>query len=314
MKALVVDLGGSHAACALVQDRAVLSCQTLPLDCSAGLETALPLIADALLTVLRRANARAQDCAGLVFSFCGLVDFRQSRVIDTNGKYADAPTIDLAGWCGKTFGLHFRIENDARMALLGEWYAGAARGHDDVVMVTLGTGVGGAAMIEGRLLRGRHFQAGCLGGHFTASFHGRQCTCGALGCVEAEASTWSLPEVCRSITGFNRSALAAEPCITFESLLRHAREGDTVAKEVLDRCLAVWGAGAVALIHAYDPELLIYGGGIMHSASEILPSLQEYVHRHAWTPWGKVRLQRAALANDAALLGAIPLLTREDVL
>jgi len=74
------------------------------------------------------------------------------------------------------------------MALLGERHAGAAAGCDDVVMVTLGTGVGGAAMIGGRLLRGRHFQAGCLGGHLPVRFDGRRCICGAVGCVETEAS------------------------------------------------------------------------------------------------------------------------------
>ncbi len=77
------------------------------------------------------------------------------------------------------------------MALLGERYAGAGRGFDDIVMTTLGTGIGGAAMIGGKLLRGKHAQAGCLGGHIPVKFGGRQCTCGAIGCAEAEASGWS---------------------------------------------------------------------------------------------------------------------------
>ena len=89
--------------------------------------------------------------------------------------------------------LRFAIENDARMALLGERHAGAAAGCDNVVMITLGTGIGGAAMIEGKLLRGKHAQAGCLGGHLPAKVGGRQCTCGAIGCLEAEASGWALP-------------------------------------------------------------------------------------------------------------------------
>ena len=70
---------------------------------------------------------------------------------------------------------------------------GAARGCDNVVMITLGTGIGGAAMIEGKLLRGKHAQAGCLGGHLPAKVGGRACTCGAIGCLEAEASGWALP-------------------------------------------------------------------------------------------------------------------------
>jgi glucokinase len=306
MRALAVDLGGSHATCALVEDRKLLGCETVRLDCGAGLVAALSQIQAALRRVLDRSPG---PCAGLTLGFCGLVDSVQGRVVGTNAKYADAGTVDLPGWCSAAFGIPFRLENDTRMALLGERYAGAALGCDDVVMVTLGTGIGGAAMIEGRLLRGKHFQAGCLGGHLPAVYNGRQCTCGALGCVEAEASTWSLPELCRATPGFDTSALATEAAITFEVLMQTAALGDTVARTVRDRCLEVWGSGAIALIHAYDPEVLVYGGGVLGSADIVLPFIQEYVNRHAWTPWGKVQVRCAQLGNHAALFGAVPLLS-----
>ena len=163
-------------------------------------------------------------------------------------------------------------------------------------------------MIQGRLLRGRHAQAGCLGGHLPVLFNGRRCTCGAIGCAEAEAAGWSLPQVCRATRGFDGSPLAKEEPITFERLFHHAACGDPVALEVRERCLAVWGALVVGLIHAYDPEIVVLGGGVMRSSAAILPFLQNYADHHAWTPWGKVRLRPAELGNEAALLGAIPLL------
>lgn len=308
MKALAVDLGGSHATCAWVEDRTVVHMKTLTTEGSKGLARLLPALAEALRAVMGEAATGPSECAGLAFSFCGLVDHASAKVISTNAKYDDAPRLDLRGWCEQALGVRFEMQNDARMALLGEGYAGAARGHEDVVMVTLGTGIGGAALIEGRLLRGQHAQAGCLGGHFPVLFNGRRCTCGALGCAEAEASGWALPEVCRATPGFASSRLAKENRITFERLFHYAGAGDPVAIEVRERCLAVWGALAVGLIHAYDPELVVFGGGVMQSGSEILPPLQDYVNRHAWTPWGKVNLRCAALGNQAALLGAIPLL------
>ena len=308
MKALAIDLGGTHATCALVEDRTIVRAKTLVMEGSRGLTSALPILADALRTVMGEAAATPSQCAGLAFCFCGLVDHAGGKVISTNAKYDDAPSLDLRGWCERSLGVPFRIENDARMALLGEWHAGAAQGFEDVVMVTLGTGIGGAAMIQGKLLRGRHAQAGCLGGHFPVLFNGRRCSCGAIGCSEAEASGWSLPEVCRSRGGFASSPLSKENPVTFEHLFHHASAGDPVAVEVRDRCLAVWGAASVALIHAYDPEVVVYGGGVMKSASMIVPFLQDYANRHAWTPWGKVSLRRAQLGNQAALLGAIPLL------
>jgi glucokinase len=177
--------------------------------------------------------------------------------------------------------------------------------------MTFGTGIGGAAMIEGRLLRGKHFQAGCLGGHLVADYHGRACTCGSVGCLEAEASTWSLPSICAAHPLFGGSALAALPHIGFEELFRLAGSGDACALAVRDQCIRVWSAGAVSLIHAYDPEVLVLGGGAMGAAEQILPPLREYVARHAWTPWGKVEVRPAALGNRASLLGAIPLLEAE---
>jgi glucokinase len=247
---------------------------------------------------------------GIGFGFCGLVDARNTRISSTNGKYTDAVSLDLSQWAKEQFGLPLRLENDARLALLGECYAGAAQGEADVVMFTLGTGIGGVAMLDGHLLRGKHEQAGVLGGHTPVILNGRRCTCGGLGCAESEASGWSLPLVANAWPGFAGSAFASRK-IDFENLFSCAASGDSVAREIVDHCLRVWGAAAVAAIHAFDPEVLIYGGGIMKSAGAILPFLQRYVQENAWTPWGTVRVRAAQLGNDAAILGVVPLFERE---
>lgn len=306
MKALAVDLGGSHVSCALVEDKCILASRTVPADRTSNLHSLLPSLAENLKEI--RGGMCNSGLAGVVFSFCGLVDYAHGRILSTNAKFDDGPRVDLLGWCRKELDLALKMENDARLALLGEWYAGAAEGCDDVVMITLGTGIGGAAMSQGRLLRGKHSQAGCLGGHLPVDFEGRICSCGAVGCAEAEASSVSLPDVCRNHPHFASSPLAAESPITFETLFRHLDQGDRVAQDVADRCLRVWASNIVGLIHAYDPELVIAGGGVMKSATHILPFLQTYVQRHAWTPWGKVRVVGAELGNNAALLGAVPLL------
>jgi glucokinase len=308
VKALAVDLGGSHAACAVVADREVAAEETVSLEAAGGLGEALSPIAAALRRVAGRAGIAVRDCRGLAFGFCGLVDPDAGRVLSTNAKYEDAPGLDLASWARRELGVPLRIENDARLALLGERHAGAARGCHDVVMMTLGTGIGGAAMVGGRLLRGRHFQAGVLGGHLVADFEGRPCTCGGVGCVEAEASTWALGAVCRETPGFEASALAREARLGFEAVFARAEEGDRVARAVRERCLRVWAAGAVSMVHAWDPERLVVGGGVMRSAALVLPAIEAHVHRHAWTPWGKVDVRAATLGERAALLGAVPLL------
>lgn len=308
MRALAVDLGGSHATCALVDATRVLAAGTLGVLPGAALQEVLPRITKVLRDVLCGAGEHARNCAGIALGFCGIVDSDACRVLSTNGKYDDAPRIDLAAWAADAFQMPLRIENDARLALLGERQAGAARGSNDVVMMTFGTGVGGAAMINGALVRGRHFQAGCLGGHFPVVHKGRLCTCGNLGCVEAEASTATLPAVCRAWPGFDQSTLAEAPTLDLKAVFDHAEAGDAIAAAMLDRVLEIWAAGAVALVHAYDPEILVLGGAAMRRAGTILPRIRRHVEAHAWTPWGRVEVRAAGLGGDAALLGAIPLL------
>jgi glucokinase len=309
LKALVIDLGGSHATLAMVEDRLILGSEELALDRTQGLNAALPLFVETFGKLLARLGGSMRSCDGLVLGFCGLADVRTGRVLSTNKKYDDAPSLDLPQWCRREFGIPFRLENDARMALLGEVYAGAAVGVEDVVMMTLGTGIGGAAMMAGQLVRGKHAQAGCLGGHLPIRIGGRICTCGAEGCAEAEASGWALPLIAEEWPGFADSALASQPQMDFRTVFEIAESGDAVARGIRDWCLRVWSATVVGLIHAYDPETVVMGGGVMLRAASILPAIQEYVHQHAWTPWGKVKVVSASLGNHAALLGAVPLLS-----
>ncbi|HEY4000762.1 MAG TPA: ROK family protein, partial [Candidatus Xenobia bacterium] len=183
MRAIAIDLGGSHATVGIVEDRKLLASREIAQDAAHGLAPALPRFVAAATALLSELGMSAAACDGLAMSFCGLVDYRTGRVVSTDEKYDDAVGLDLVGWCREAFGLRFAIENDARMALLGEVWAGAAQGCGDVVMMTMGTGLGGAAMMEGRLVRGKHLQGGCLGGHLPVLFTGRKCTCGAIGCT-----------------------------------------------------------------------------------------------------------------------------------
>src|SRR5690242_9257461 len=234
MKILAIDLGGTHATCALVEDREILARETIDLPESESLVNTLSALAKPLEKLQSLARAEA-----IGFGFCGLVDSRRTRIADTNGKYTDAVSLNLSQWAKERFGLPLGLENDARLALLGECYAGAAQGETDVVMFTLGTGIGGVAMMDGHLLRGKHDQAGVLGGHIPVSLSNRRCTCGGLGCAEAEASGWALPGVAKEWPGFAASALAQRK-INFENLFACAAEGDKVSQEVVNHCLRVW--------------------------------------------------------------------------
>lgn len=311
IKALSLDMGGTHIGCGLVENQRLLASAEVSSEGAQSLHSLLAAVAQALHSLLAQMGLQSTDCAGLAIGFPGIVDAHTGRILSTLKKYEDAPHLDLPGWSLKEFGIPLRVENDARMALLGEHYAGSAKDSDDVVMMTLGTGIGSAAMIRGHLLRGAHFQAGCLGGHFPVNFRGRLCSCGNIGCAEAEAGGWALPGVAREWPGFSGSALACNELLNFRTLFAQAEKGDPVAIQIRQHCLDVWAANALALVHAYDPEIVVIGGGVMRSSQAILPAIQQHLNQHAWTAWGKPQVRAATLGNQAALLGAIPLLLED---
>jgi len=323
MTVLACDLGGTRMKVGVVRDGEVLAQTVEPTNSKASLAPALDALQAAWLKLLDGLNLSVRDCAGISVAFPSLVDVNSGRVLAEYGKYADAINFDFRAWAKNKFNLPLAIENDARMALAGEWKPGAGRGSDNVVMITLGTGLGTAAVMEGKLLRGRHGQAGVLGGHSTVRYGGRACCCGNIGCAEAEASTAFLSELAKARSDFAASTLtlwnkpwktrsrsgqrcstgrAREPVLDFAAVFKHAAAGDTCAVALRDHSLCVWATLAVNLIHAYDPEMVILGGGIMASATVILPAVRDYVARHAHTPWGNVQVVVSALGDNAALV------------
>lgn len=303
MITLVADAGGTRIKLALMRDRSIVARDCCDARSSDGLAPQLPRIAQSLGTLCRAAGIERGDCAAFALAFPALVDTAAGRVLTSYGKYADAPQLDLPRWSRETLRLPLVLENDARMALIGEWQAGAGRGCDDLVMVTLGTGVGTAAIVEGSIVRGRHGQAGVLGGHLTVQQEGRQCTCGNRGCAEAEASTSVLPALAARSREYSSSRLGHAPDLDYARVFRLAREGDPCAVGLKARAIEIWISVIVNLIHAYDPERVIVGGGIMAGAAEFFPELEQRVLSRAHTPWGQVTIVPAALGDAAALFG-----------
>jgi glucokinase len=300
---LVADTGGTRIKLALMRDRTLLGQTSFDARSSEGLAPQLPRIVDGLDSLCRAADIDRGSCSALAMAFPSLIEPGTGRVRAAYGKYADAPQLDLPRWSRETLHLPLIIENDARMALLGEWQSGAGRGSNDLVMVTLGTGVGTAALIEGVVVRGRHGQAGVLGGHLTVQNNGRQCTCGNRGCAEAEASTSVLPALAAELRECSASPFGHSPYVDYTSVFRLAREGDACAVRLKARAIEIWSSLIVNLIHAYDPERVIVGGGIMAGEAEFFRELERTVLERAHTPWGKVAILRSELGDAAALFG-----------
>ena len=298
-----IDLGGTQIKMGLVRGAEIISSTLIDANARNGLKERLPEIENCFNKLLEIASVSINEVAGIGMAIPGIIDSIEKKILTINDKYTDAPTIDLTKWAKKTWDLPLYLENDSRAALLGEWKFGKGKGYDNVVLMNLGTGIGTSAVIEGKILRGKHFQAGILGGHFMVNVNGDRCNCGNYGCAEAEASTWNLQKIVSNHPGFSDSLLFKQPHLDFKTIFHFAAAGDPLARVICNECMEIWSACALNLIHAYDPEILILGGGIMGSKEVILPYIQDKINQNAWAVWGKVKVTEASLINTAALLG-----------
>jgi glucokinase len=301
--AIGIDLGGTVIKLGLVQNHKIIEERMVDAHSQKGLKPNLEIIEAQINSLLQQYEIEASHLKGIGLAFPGLVDSRAKKILSTNKKYDDACHLDLGNWVQQKWRTSFFIDNDARMTAVGEWKFGAGKGCNNLVAVTIGTGIGSSAIIEGKLLRGKHFQAGVLGGHISLNYKGNKCTCGNIGCAEAEASTWNISEKIKKDQMFSKSKLALEQNLDFEALFRVAKEKDTLALRIKDECLHIWSTAVINLIHAYDPEVVVLGGGILNSKEMILPSIQKAVDTYAWCPWGSVSILASTLNHKAAILG-----------
>ncbi|RIJ50822.1 ROK family protein [Maribellus luteus] len=301
---LGIDLGGTRIKIGLSDDYQLIEIQNVKASREKGFQYNMKIIVEAAVGMCSENEISQYDINSIGFAFPGLVNSKAKKVIATNAKYNDAVGFDWDKWAKENFGAAIYLENDARMACIGEWRHGAGVPYTDLIVITLGTGIGTAVVMDNKLLKGKHFQAGNLGGHFSVNYDGRLCTCGNRGCVEAEASTVVLKQLVSNHPDFSTSKLVNLEEISFNNLFELA-DHDKVALDVRNQCLDIWSAAVISYIHAFDSEAVILVGGIMNSKDVILPYIEEKVNELAWTPWGKVAILSADLNDSAGVIGAL---------
>ena len=298
MNILGIDLGGSRVKLAIVDAGRVQELRIFPINHDMPMQAVLNAV---------EAQAESMEgiagCKGVGFAYPGIVDMRNQRVLCINDKYTDAAETDFAGWVKERFGLELVLINDAAAALCGEMTYGAGRGSDSAVLLMVGTGVGTAVWSQGRLLTGKHGAMGILGGHIAIDHeHPRECTCGNLGCLEAYAGTWALPGLAREHPSYENSALRHAEHIDYRALAEGMEAGDAVCRDVFQSACRALCTGAVNLVHAYDPELLILSGGASRIGA-LRTAIQEHLDRYAWTPGGRVCVTVAENPEASVALG-----------
>jgi glucokinase len=291
--AIGIDIGGTTISVGLVgQSGDVAGRVVFPTEPKRGFAPAMEKIARAIDGLLESAGRRRDELAGVGIGCAGPV----SPVTGTIHN-----PFTLPGWEGanpvrileEELGVPAYLENDADAAVLGEAHAGAARSLREVVMLTFGTGVGGGALVGGRVYRGMNGEHPEIG-HIFVDPNGPECYCGIRGCLESLASGTALAKAGRA-EGF------ADAPEVFEK----ARAGDASASSLVDRAVSAAASAFWTILHTFMPQKVVFGGGLMRSQFEVFaPSLRERALL-AERAWGqRFALSRAELANDAGMVGA----------
>ncbi len=295
-KAVGIDIGGTKIAVAAVaQDGSIRKRITMATEAEAGFPRALERITQAIEAVIVSAKWRIKDIRGIGIGCAGPVDSLQGIV---HNPYT------LPGWDGcdlvtplrQRFDTAVFLENDADTALLGECLAGAGRGRDPVAMLTFGTGIGGALLSNGRILRGASSEHPELG-HILVADSDSKCYCGSRGCLESLASGSAIAVAGRDL------GLADAPAV-----FAAAEAGNEKAQAVIERATYAAGTAAWNLFHTFLPQRLILGGGIMERHFTLFAAAIEQRLRTA-TQFNSQRVDvaQATLGNDAGIVGAASL-------
>jgi glucokinase len=284
-----VDVGGTKILAAVVSRDGSLGARLeRPSDHSS--QNALLAELDSLVEELLRLEPDAQ---ALGFGVPSRIDQRAGRAL----KSVNIPLegIDLRDRMQERHGLPVALDNDANAAAIAEWQAGAARGARDVVMLTLGTGVGGGLILDGRPYRGATGSGAELG-HLVLEPGGPPCGCGGFGHLESFAAGPAADRVARSLYGEGSNA---------HDLVSRAREGQPEAVEALAGVGRYLGAGIASLVNVFEPEVVVVGGGFGAAGELLLAPAREVVAVEGLEPArDNVRIVEAELGVEAGVIGA----------
>jgi len=224
------------------------------------------------------------------------VDDTIGVVIGTNGKIPNYEGAHIKDELEAAFQVPAHVLNDANAAALGEAFAGAAKGMENALMLTLGTGVGGGIILGGKIFGGTRGIAGELG-HFTLYQNGVPCSCGKKGCFESYASTTALISRAKKETG--------ETDLDGKIIFERAASGDPIMLQLLDRWTDDIAAGITGLVHIFNPQIVLIGGGVSVQEALLIAPLRRKVLSGVMPRFAEgLRVERAILSNDAGIIGA----------
>lgn len=305
-----IDLGGTNMKAGIVDERQKIVLEdSVPTKAKRPYQEVVADMAKLVKGLLQNTGIAENELSGVGIGSPGTIDARRGEVVFSNNfGWEDVP---LVAEMQQYFSCPVKVSNDANCAALGEVKAGAAKEIKNAILLTLGTGVGGGVILDGRVFEGAHAGGSELG-HTSLIFGGELCTCGRRGCVEAYVSATALIRDAKRAAEQNPASRLNELCgndlsnmngkIPFDA----AEAGDAAAKEVVENYLIYLGETVANFVNIFRPEVVLLSGGVCNQGDKLTAPVSAYIQKKcfagekAFVP----PVRCAALGNSAGIIGA----------
>jgi glucokinase len=306
-----IDLGGTHMAAGLVNDNCeIVAKKGMPTRAQNSGEEIVKDMAELAKALVNENNVPLSDIAWVGIGSPGTIDSKNGVIVYANNiRFLNTPAAEIFR---KNFDVPVFLGNDANCAALGEAYAGAAKGCDYAIMITLGTGLGGGIIVDKKIYAGFNGAGGELG-HMVIVKDGVPCTCGRKGCWESYSSATGLIRMTVEAmkTDTEKKSLLWKMYgdglenVSGKSAYLAAKQGDALAISVVDKYQSYLACGITNIINIFQPQVFCIGGGVSHEGENLLNPLKKLVFAETYTRNGpQTELKLATLGNNAGIVGA----------
>lgn len=305
-KCIGIDIGGTTVKLGVFKtDGSLLEKWEVPTRKEEGGRYILPDVASAILAKLQELEIAKEDVTGAGMGVPGPVMPDGYVEVCVNLGWKDTnPQQELENLLG---GIPVRLGNDANVAALGEMWQGGGKGYSDIVMVTLGTGVGGGIIIDEKIIAGKHGLGGEIGHIHVRDGEKEHCNCGGVGCLEQVASaTGIVREARRTMAALDGPSAMRQfgDEITAKDVLDCAKAGDAMAKMVMETVGRYLGIALAQVALTVDPDAFVIGGGVSKAGQYLIDVIEKYYQQYTTISSKKAVLALAKLGNDAGIYGA----------
>lgn len=298
-----LDVGGTSMKAGVVDDSGRVSGEaSLPTEPERGQDIGLETMAACIHQAIDAAGTTLGAITAIGVATPGSMDIPAGLILEPPNlkPWRNVPVRD---YIARTFGKPTAFQNDANAAAFGEFWVGAAKDVRSLVLFTLGTGIGGGIIIDGRILEGAQSHGGELGHTKIQAIDGRLCGCGRRGCLEAYGSATAVVQRTHEALAGRASALSGE--FTSRDVFEAAAAGDELSREIVDRTAYYLGVGAANAMHTTNPEMICFGGGMAGAGRPLLDAIRRYACELAFAlPAKNTRIELAVLGGDAGFIGA----------